>query len=144
MSSPLPVRSRVGYLVKQLQHSLRGRMDEELSEIGLSTSQYALLSAIEDAPGSSGAELARRCFITPQSVNGLIAGLEKAQLIERAPSVSHGRIIQIKLSAVGQERLKPAHRIVADIEGRMLERLDDAQKQELADLLKLCIASMGA
>jgi DNA-binding MarR family transcriptional regulator len=143
MSSSDSVRSRVGYLVKQLQHALRGRMDEKLSEIGLSTSQYALLSAIEEAPGSSGAELARRCFITPQSVNGLIAGLEKAQLIERAPSASHGRIIQTRLAAAGLDRLLLAHRIVSEIEGQMLAALDNGQRGELAELLKTCIAGLN-
>jgi DNA-binding MarR family transcriptional regulator len=137
------VRDRVGYLVKQLQHAFRGRMDDELRAIDLSTAQYALLSAIEEAPSSSGAELARRCFITPQSVNGLIAGLERSMLIERTASATHGRIIEIALSASGRARLKAAHRIVFGIEERMLAELDGGQRKELAGLLRQCIKGIG-
>ncbi len=141
-STPASMRSRVGYLVKQLQHAFRARMDESLAEIGLSTSQYAMLSVIEDAPGSSGAELARRCFITAQSVNGLMAGLQKEDLIERAASPTHGRIIKTKLSEAGLARLKEAHRRVAALENEMLKGLDAAQRRELAALLRLCIESI--
>ncbi len=138
-----PVYEHVGYLVKQLQHALRARMDNGLRSIGLSTGQYALLSAIDEVPGSSGAELARRCFITPQSVNGLIAGLVHAELVERTASVTHGRVIEIALSPSGRARLKAAHRIVFAIEDKMLGPLDGSQRRELAGLLKQCIDAIG-
>ena len=133
------VYERVGYLVKQLQHALRGRMDEELRALQLSTAQYALLSAIDAQSGSSGADLARRCFITPQSVNGVISGLEQAKLISRTASAEHGRIIKIALSPSGRSRLKAAHRVVGDIEKRMLEGIDFDQHKKLAGLLRQCV-----
>lgn len=142
-STTSSVYERVGYLVKQLQHALRARMDDELRAVGLSTGQYALLSAIGEAPGSSGAELARLCFITPQSVNGLIAGLVQAGLIERRASATHGRIIETTLSASGRARLKAAHRIVFAIEDEMLGLLDRSQRRELAGLLRQCIDAIG-
>ena len=121
MRSTAPsVREHVGYLVKQMQHAFRAQIDHGLATIGLSTGQYALLCAIEEAPGSSGAELARRCFITPQSVNGLMARLHRAELIKRSASAIHGRIIETALSASGRERLKAGHRIVFAIEDKML------------------------
>jgi DNA-binding MarR family transcriptional regulator len=141
-STPESVRSRVGYLVKQLQHAFRAAMDERLAEIGLSASQYALLTAIEEGPGASGADLARRCFITPQSVNGLIASLQSEQLIERAPSATHGRVIETKLSKRGAARLKLAHRCVAEIEDKMLKGLEPSQRLALAELLRQCIDSI--
>jgi DNA-binding MarR family transcriptional regulator len=143
MSTPRSVQHRVGYLIKQLQHALRARMDEELAKVGLSTAQYALLAAVEEAPGSSGAELARRCFITPQSVNGLISTLAREKLIERAASATHGRIIEIELSPSGRARLKSAHGVVAAIEGRMLRRLEETKRKNLAELLRLCIEDIA-
>jgi DNA-binding MarR family transcriptional regulator len=132
----------VGYLVKQLQQAFRARMDAALEEIALTTSQYALLNAIEEAPGSSGAELARRCFITPQSVNGLMAELQRKALIERSASATHGRIIETRLSEDGRAQLSLARERVFPIEGRMLKKLDRSQRQELAMFLKICIDSI--
>jgi DNA-binding MarR family transcriptional regulator len=84
------VTGRVGYLLKQAQHGLRAKMDRELKGLGLSTAQYAILAALQEADVASGAELARRCFVTPQTVTALIAGLEQAGHIERTPSRHHG------------------------------------------------------
>jgi DNA-binding MarR family transcriptional regulator len=142
-STPFPVTGRAGYLVKQLQHALRARMDNELSALGLSTGQYAILTAVEEAPGSSGAELARRCFITPQSVNGLLAGLQHSGLIERSASATHGRIVETTLSAQGRQQLRAAHKIVAGIENEMLRLLDEDQRREFTAFLKHCIDGLG-
>jgi DNA-binding MarR family transcriptional regulator len=141
-SSEFPVADRVGYLVKQLQHALRARMDDDLERLGLTTAQYALLSAIEAFPGSSGADLARRCFITPQSVNGLMGALEREGLIARTASATHGRILETVLTAAGQARLARAHGLVIGIERSMLEALSDAQRHELARMLRQCIAGL--
>ena len=141
-SSELPMLDHIGYLVKQLQHAMRSQMDRGLRTIDLSMAQYALLTAIDEAPGSSGAEIARRCFITPQSVTGLIAGLSKAKLIKRKASATHGRIIEVALSAAGRERLEKARSIVIDVEEKMLQTVDEAQRKNLAELLRSCIAGI--
>jgi DNA-binding MarR family transcriptional regulator len=133
------VRSRAGYLVKQLQQALRARMDDALQALELSTAQYAILSAIEEQPRSSGADLARRCFITPQSVNGLLSGLEKRGFIERTASKTHGRIIETALTKTGHVRLIGAHDVVAGIEAKMLQDLDNTERRQLAALLARAI-----
>jgi len=135
--------SSVGYLVKQLQHAFRARMDQELAEIELTTSQFAILNAIREVPGSSGADLARRCFITPQSVNGLIGDLQRKGLIERSPSATRGRVIETRLSAAGEAQLRAARRHVLPIEGKMLAKLSDAQRRQLVALLELCIDGLS-
>ena len=142
LSTEPPVLDHIGYLVKQLQHTMRSQMDKGLRMIDLSMAQYALLTAIDEAPGSSGAEIARRCFITPQSVTGLMTGLEKARLVKRKASATHGRIIEVALSAMGRERLGKAHGIVIDVEEKMLQALDEEQRKHLAELLRSCIAGI--
>jgi hypothetical protein len=62
------LESRVGYQLKRAEHALRLEMDGALRDMGLTTPQYAALSVLGDEPGLSGAELARRCFVTPQTI----------------------------------------------------------------------------
>jgi DNA-binding MarR family transcriptional regulator len=143
-SSVASVRSRIGYLLKQAQHVLRARMDAQLRHLKLTTGQYALMVAIEETSRSSGAELARRCFITPQSVNGLIAGLLESGLIERDPSKTHGRIIEIALTEHGRARLRQAHASVRAIEATMLHGIGVSDRRLMANLLGTCIENLGA
>jgi DNA-binding MarR family transcriptional regulator len=138
------VRSRIGYLLKQTQHVMRARIDARLRALDLTMGQYALMAAVEETPQASGAELARRCFITPQSVNGLIAGLLKNGQIERDPSKTHGRIIEITLTPHGRSCLREAHAAVSAIEATMLRGIGGPDRRLMASLLKICIENLGA
>src|ERR1700722_9693573 len=82
---------RIGYLLKRVQHSLRSRMDKVLESKGLTTPQYAVLSFLENEPGASSAELARRSFVTPQTMIRIVENLETLGLIRREPHPTHGR-----------------------------------------------------
>ena len=92
----------VGYQLKRAQHALRIQMDNALREVGLTTPQYAALSAIEETPGLSGNKIARRCFVTPQTMNLILANVESAGLIVRHPHPEYGRILQAYLTQVGR------------------------------------------
>jgi hypothetical protein len=84
---------RVGYQLKRAQQALRTAMDEGLRAQGITTPQYAALTALAADEPLSGAELARRCFVTAQTMNAILVGLERARLVERTPHAEHGRVI---------------------------------------------------
>jgi DNA-binding MarR family transcriptional regulator len=132
------IEQRVGYLLKQAQHALRTAMDRALRERGLTTPQYAVLSALEDQPGLSNAELARRAFVTPQTMNSIVALLERAGLVERRPHAQHERVRTIVLTPAGAELVQSCHEAVERIEQRMLAPLSDAERAQLATLLRTC------
>jgi DNA-binding MarR family transcriptional regulator len=102
------VEGRTGYLLRQAWHEFRGAMEAVLREHGISTAQYSALSVLARDPGVSGAELARGCNISPQAMNGVLAGLEREGLVERHPHPTHGRILQVTLTKEGQRRLDGA------------------------------------
>lgn len=132
----------IGYMVKAAQHLIRQRLDAALAQCGLSTAQYALMSAIEGTETLSGADLARRCFITPQSVNSLLSTLEKEGLIKRTASRSHGRVIETALTASGQARLAEAHKHAMVLETLMLADMSTEERALLASLLNRIIHSL--
>ena len=91
----------VGYQLKRAQQALRAAMDEALRPQGLTTPQYAVLTALEAEAGLSGAELARRCFVTPQTMNEIVAGLEARGWVTRRRHAEHGRVLQTFLTDQG-------------------------------------------
>jgi DNA-binding MarR family transcriptional regulator len=102
--------------VRQASHILRGALDATLRPHGLSAPQYAVLSALARDPGSSGADLARACNTTPQAMNGVLATLERDGLVVRHPHPTHGRIVQVSLSAEGARPLEAANPAVRRLE----------------------------
>lgn len=136
--------SSVGYQLKRVQHALRLRMDEVLREVGLTTPQYAVLSVLEDSPGLSGAALARRSFVTPQTMNMIVAKLEDAGLIARSPHPEHGRVLQAYLTGEGRMLVSGAHEVVGAVEERMLGGLNSEERVRLAETLDGCADSLAA
>jgi DNA-binding MarR family transcriptional regulator len=138
------LESRIGYQLKRAEHVLRLEMDGALREVGLTTPQYAALSVLGDEPGLSGAELARRCFVTPQTMNAIVVNLEAVGLVLRTSHPEHGRVLQAYLTAAGEELVSRAHEIVEAIEKRMLAALDPEERLQLLNALRSCTDSLQA
>lgn len=117
---PAAVAKRLGYALKRAQHALRISMDTALMPLALTTPQYAVLSAVEAEPGLSNARLARAAFVTAQSMQGILANLERDGLLIRRPDPHHGRVLRSELTAAGQDRLGRAHEAVRLVEDRLV------------------------
>ncbi|MFI5609598.1 MarR family winged helix-turn-helix transcriptional regulator [Amycolatopsis sp. NPDC051903] len=136
--------ARPGYLVKRAQQALRQACDEDLRPIGLSMSQYAVLRALADHPGASSAELARRCFVTRQSLRDVLGGLRTAGLVTVAEKASTGRARPVTLTRPGTAQLKAAEQVVFDAEERMLTGLSPTERRRLAELLRRCAENLDS
>jgi DNA-binding MarR family transcriptional regulator len=110
------VEGHSGFLLRQANRAFHGAMEEALQGCGLSPPQYGVLSVLARDPGASGADLARATSITPQAMNGILTTLAREGLIERHPHPTHGRILQVELTAEGERRLEAAHPRVRELE----------------------------
>ncbi|MER7014507.1 MarR family transcriptional regulator [Saccharopolyspora sp. NPDC000359] len=137
------VRQRVGYLVKQVQQSFHRACEERLRPLGLSMSQYAVLRALADAPGAPAAELARRTFVTRQSLRDVLNGLQAAGLASVADHPTAGRAKPVTLTDRGRALLDEADGIVLDVDARMTSSLAPEKAQELAALLSACADNLA-
>ncbi|MGO3362232.1 MAG: MarR family winged helix-turn-helix transcriptional regulator [Corynebacterium sp.] len=116
---------QVGVLVKQTQSLLHQAMDRELRPLGLTVPQFACLRALGEEPGMSGAELARRMFVSRQSTSGVVGGLEGRALIERAAERGPQRQRATVLTGAGREILGRAEDAVAGVVGDMTRSVAD-------------------
>ncbi len=113
---PFEPHETLGYALKRAQHAMRQHMDRQLKEVGLSAPQYAVLASLEAEPGASNATLARRAFVTPQTMQAMLVKLDRAGLIQRRPDAEHGRIQRTEMTAEGRAALIQAHRAAQDSE----------------------------
>lgn len=106
----------IGFALKLAQQALRTRLDSGLREIGLTTPQYAVLAFLEVEAGASNAALARRAFVTPQTMQAIVVALERSGFVARTPHPEHGRVQTTELTVLGRRALEAASGIVADAE----------------------------
>ena len=84
---------RIGYVVGRLDRALRREISALVAPHGLTVSKYTALSILCEKPGLSNAQLARRTYVTPQSMNEVLSSLEADGLIVRSPAANHGRVV---------------------------------------------------
>jgi DNA-binding MarR family transcriptional regulator len=121
----------------------RARMDEVLRPLGVTLHQYTALSILERREGLSSAQLARRHFVTPQAMHQLIATMERDGLIERRADEANRRILRAWLTDHGVDVLRSCHRLVDDVEERMLSSLSDDEAVAFGRALELCLEALG-
>ncbi|GAB2734256.1 MarR family transcriptional regulator [Kitasatospora kifunensis] len=132
----------MGYRLKRAHAALRSAMDQALREHDLTVPQYACLEVLAARPGLSNAELARATFVTRQSMNVLLRGLQEAGLLTRPASVETGRARPTTLTDEGRRRLNAAQGVVYAIEARMIQAIPDERLTELLEDLDRIVRAL--
>src|SRR5258708_5224900 len=102
------VDERLGHMVKSLEQELSGATDAALRPMGLTVPQYSALLVIAETPGISGAELARQCLVTPQTMTTVLGNLTVKGLIERRTVPGQARAMETTITRSGKTLLAPA------------------------------------
>jgi DNA-binding MarR family transcriptional regulator len=138
-----PLDESVGYVLKQAAAALRTEMDAALRPLGLSVPQYACLELLGRRPGSSNADLARGAFVTRQSMNGVLRGLQDRGLVTRPGTAPHGRARPVELTPDGREAQRAGSRAVRRVELRMLTPLSPPESERLRKDLASCVDALA-
>ena len=133
---------RATYLVKRLESAVRRNLDLELGSHGMTTPQYAALSILRAQPGLSSAQLARRAFVTPQSMQVMVTAFIRDGLVERRADPNNQRILRNHLTGDGELLLLRADEAAAGIEQQMRGGLDAEQTAVLRELMTACIENL--
>ena len=129
------VTCRPGYRLKRAVAALRGAMDRALREHDLTVPHYACLELLDQQPGLSNAKLARGTFVTRQSMNVVLRGLQAAGLVLRPATTDPGRALPTHLTDAGHRRLAAGRDVVSAIDERMADAVPEDRRAELlADL----------
>ncbi len=136
-------RRRAAQMMKRILIHFRSQMDEKLRPQGVTTAQLQLLKAIRDEPGVSGAQLARSCYVTPQSAQSLLAGLERDGWIIRTRDRGNDRILAARLTPEGEKLLLTAESAAKVIEGKLWRGVPESSIKALNEVLDHCLANLG-
>lgn len=118
----------LGYLLRQAAGAYRHRMDRALTDLGVTSPQFAVMTMLNAYPGLSSADLARLAVLTPQTVSVIVANLERAETIRRLPHSIHGRILQIELTPAGLALLRQCRERVQALERAVAAPLSEADE----------------
>ncbi|HTE41129.1 MAG TPA: MarR family transcriptional regulator [Steroidobacteraceae bacterium] len=137
-------RDHEGYLVKELQHLLRGQIEARMRARGLwlSFPHSAVLMTLSEEPGLSGAQLSRRFSVTAQTMNGLLVPLETKGLIERVPDPENARVLKCYLNRKGVDLMQRGMQEAGAVFEKMLSNLSARERDEFRGILRRCIEAL--
>ena len=136
--------ARVTYLVKRLESAVRRELDNRMQALGLTTPQYAALSILQRTPGLSSAQLARRSFVTAQSMQVMVSGFLRNGYVDRHPDPNSKRILRNYLAEPGVDVLRRCEEEADAMEDRMLAGLSPLQVSLMREAMALCIHNLSA
>lgn len=114
-----------------------------LRPLELTVAQYSCLELLGQRPGLSGSELARSAFVTRQSMNLVLQGLERRGLLARPAVADRGKVLPTQLTAAGRTQLQAASETVRAVEARMLTALTATAERRLCQQLTLCVCGLS-
>ncbi|HEX4577349.1 MAG TPA: MarR family transcriptional regulator [Edaphobacter sp.] len=133
---------RAAQMMKRIMIHFRSQMDEKLRPQGVTTAQLQVLKVIRDAPGGSGAQLARACYVTPQSAQALLKSLEDGGWITRTKDRVNNRILTASLTKDGEKLLLTVEKVAKVIEAKLWRGVEEDSIVALNGVLEECLANL--
>ena len=140
---PLQVLSRVSRLARHLDRARRVAFTGH----GLETWEFDVLSALrrQGAPYQlSPGALLRTTLVTSGTMTNRVDRLAEAGLVRREPDPQDRRGVLVTLTPAGVDRVDAALADLLRSEHALLSGLSEADRQTLADLLRVLLAPLDA
>ncbi|MGW5253518.1 MarR family winged helix-turn-helix transcriptional regulator [Streptomyces sp. NPDC004012] len=135
--------NRIGYLIWQLSQVHTQRIERALRPLGLAQAQYSALVRLSLDGPLSGAELARRCGVTAQSMGTAMQGLVERGLVERRAHPTHGKIIEISVTPEGEELALRGEKAVEPCDQEALEPFLPEEREEVRAYLQRMLGALN-
>jgi DNA-binding MarR family transcriptional regulator len=134
----------VSYAVARLHQRLFASITARVAPYGLTTLQFTTLSVLSrnGAPLST-SQLARRAFMTPQSMSEVIHALERNGLIERHQDPNHRRTLPAAITPKGRRVLGACDEAVSEFEDSMLEGFSEKDRDAFLEMVKAAVRNLG-
>lgn len=141
--APLAVLSRVSRLARHLDLARRtafARHDLELWEFDVLSALRRAGEPYQLSPGT----LVTQTLVTSGTMTNRIDRLTARGLVERLPAPSDRRGVLVRLTPAGRARVDAALEDLLRVERSLLAELPDAERERLADLLRVLVSPFDA
>lgn len=131
----------ISALVTEFQHIMILEIEAKMKPIGLTFPQYSVLSILEDQESLTNADLARRCSVTPQTMNRMLQVLLRRGLVKNEQDPKHALKLLFKLTVKAEKLICKTHIIVNDVEKNFIKALSPKEYNTFKDILNKCMTT---
>lgn len=126
------------FALRQASRFVTQLYERHLAPVGLTATQFTILSRLSRAPGATTAELADEFVMDRTTVVRALKPLQRDALVVSAASPQDARMLTFRLSAAGMRRFEKAHALWLDAQNEFEQYLKrDRAKALRAELFAL-------
>lgn len=129
MPKDLSSSIRFGFLIHDVSRLRRIVIDRALKPVGITRSQWWVLSFLGRRDGMTQTALAADLDLTKVAIGGLLDRMENSAFVERRPDQRDGRIKRVYLTAAGTRFLGTIRANIQEVERDILADVDEAALQ---------------
>lgn len=126
-----PLAQRLGYVLRRAQMAVFQDVIAAFAEHDIRPGQYSILTIIECNPGLSQTEVAATLGIKKPNFVAMIDRLQARGLVHRAAAPNDRRSHALFLTDAGKRLMRKLHRIAAQHEKRVADRVGDADYRRM-------------
>ncbi len=138
-SKPVP---RTLYLMKQVQYKTFLRLEDALQPLGVTTTQFRILTTLSHVEKRSSAELSRMFGVKPQTMIKQIAILEGNGMIERHLAKGSRRVLEVTMTEAGRAALRACDKAATAVETAIFASFEPGELKTYRALMQKLLASM--
>lgn len=116
---------RFGFLIHDVSRLRRIVIDRALKPVGITRSQWWVLSFLGRRDGMTQTALAGDLDLTKVAIGGLIDRMEQSGFVERRPDSRDGRIRRVYLTTAGTRFLQTIRTNIQQVEQEILSQVDE-------------------
>lgn len=132
----VPIEEYLAARIRRADQALVAHHEAALRGFGLTLTQYHVLLVLDREGGLSGAQLARSCGVTQQTMTGVLGGLTSKFLVSRSESPIHAKVQIANLTDEGRSILRRAHGDVSVLERSLSQAFSYDEYRSICDLLE--------
>ena len=129
-------------LMRRMLVGFRGKLDEELRSKQVTTAQLRFLYEVKIQPGGSGAEMARACYVTPQSAQAMMARAVERGWVVRGKDVHNNRVVTARLTPAGERLLAHAEEVMTRIEAVVWRGVSSTDLRAMNEVLERSLRNL--
>lgn len=144
MESNPEMMSRIIDDIRRIFQVLTEQSKKVEYETGLTGSQLWVVKILDEESPRKVSELARRMYLHPATMVGLLDRLEIKGLVQRKRSEQDRRVVHIHLTEQGKDLVRNSPEVVQSLLVNGLERLAELKLKKISDGLGQIVKILGA
>ena len=133
---------RTATLMRRVLLGFKAKLDDELRVKNATTAQMRFLREVKERPGSSGAQMARACHITPQSAQAMMVRAVERGWVVRGKSAENDRVVTARLTPAGEELLAYADGVLKRLQDEVWAGVSASELRAMNELLERGLAQL--